>query len=185
MKRRDFIQISSLSLAALLTEGCEVSGDFDIEFKNDMSVGHLAFESGEFPITKNLQTEYLIVGGGIAGMSAAYKLRHKDFQLYELSNSLGGSSLGGSHGDTPLCHGAHYDLSYPSYYGKEALKMLEELGVIRYDAFSDSWKFTDKQYLIPKNKESQTFAHGAFRKDVLPDDNQRATFLELMKRIEH
>lgn len=181
MKRRDFIQISSISLAALLAEGCEVSGDYDIEFKSDMSVGHLAFESLEFPITKKLQTEYLIVGGGIAGMSAAYKLRDKDFLLYELSNSLGGSSSAGSHGNTPLCHGAHYDLSYPSNYGKVALKMLEELGVIHYDPFSDSWKFIDKQYLIPKIKESQTFAHGTFRKDVLPDNSERVIFLDLMK----
>lgn len=181
MNRRDFIQISSMSLAALLTEGCEESGAYDIEFKNDMSVGHLAFESHKFPITNKLKTDYLIVGGGIAGMSAAYKLRDKDFLLYELSNSLGGSSSAGKHGNVPLCHGAHYDLSYPSYYGKAALNMLKEFDIVQYDKFSDSWKFTDKQYLIPKNKESQTFAHDAFRKDVLPDDCERAAFLELMK----
>lgn len=176
----------------MLVEGCEVSGDFDIEFKNDMAVGHMALLShpassadgpagGQFPITKKVQTEYMIVGGGIAGMSAAYKLRDKDFLLYELSNTLGGSSTAGSHGETPLCHGAHYDLSYPSNYGKEALKILEELGIVQYDQFSDSWKFIDKQYLIPKNKESQTFAHGTFRKDVLPDESERVIFLDLMK----
>lgn len=165
----------------MLVEGCEVSDRYDIDFKSDMSVGHLAFESHDFPITKKLQTEYLIVGGGIAGMSAANNLRDKDFLLYELSNLLGGSSSAGSHGNTPLCHGAHYDLSYPSNYGKDALKMLEELGIVQYDPFSNSWKFIDKQYLIPKNKESRTFAHGTFRKDVLPDDSERATFLELMK----
>lgn len=181
MKRRDFIQISSLSLASLLVEGCEVRSDFDIEFKNDMSVGHLAFESHQFPVTKKLDTEYLIVGGGIAGMSAAYKLKDKDFQLFELSGSLGGSSSGSNHGNISLCHGAHYDLSYPSYYGHETLKMLEGLKIVEYEAFSDSWKFVDKKYLIPKNKESQTFAYGGFRKDVLPDVAEKAPFLELMK----
>lgn len=181
MKRRDFIQISSLSLAALLVEGCEGSGAYDIEFKSDMAVGHLAFESHQFPVTKKLQCEYLIVGGGLAGMSAAYALKDKDFLLFELSNTLGGSSSAGSHGNIPLCHGAHYDLSYPSNYGKEALTMLVELDIARYDPFSDSWKFVDKQYLIPKNKESQTFAHGAFRKDVLPNDRERNDFLDLMK----
>jgi len=181
MKRRDFIQFSSLSLAALLVEGCEVSNDFDIEFKNDMSIGHLAFESRQFPISKKLTTEYLIVGGGIAGMSAAYKLKDKEFLLFELSDSLGGSSSGSIHSKIPLCHGAHYDLSYPSYYGKETLKMLEELDIVDYESFSDSWKFVDKQYLIPKNKESQTFAYDGFRKDVLPEVTEKAPFLELMK----
>ena len=181
MKRRDFIQISSLSLAALLVEGCEVSREFDIEFKSDLSVGHLAFESRQFPTTKKLNTEYLIVGGGIAGMSAAFKLRDQDFLLFELSDTLGGSSTAGSHGKIPLCHGAHYDLSYPSNYGKETLKMLEELELIQYDSFSDSWKFTDKKYLIPKNRESQTFAYGEFRKDVLPKEAEKVAFVELMK----
>lgn len=188
MKRRDFIHISSLSLAALLVEGCEVSNNFDIEFKNDMSVGHLAFEShpaspagGQFSITKKLVTEYLIVGGGIAGMSAAYKLKDQDFLLFELSDTFGGSSSGGNHGNTPLCHGAHYDLSYPSNYGKEAIKMLQDLDIIQYDSFSDSWGFIDKKYLIPRNKESQTFAYGEFRKDVLPNETEKAAFVELMK----
>ena len=186
MKRRNFIQISSLSLAGLLVEGCERSGDFSIEFKNDMSVGHLAFENrpdqagGQFPITKNLQTEYMIVGGGIAGMSAAYKLRDKDFLLFELSNILGGSSAGGSYENIPLCHGAHYDLSYPSNYGQETLELLAELDIVKHDPFSDSWKFVDKKYLISKNKESQTFAHGSFRKAVLPDEADKEPFLELM-----
>ena len=188
MNRRDFMQISSLSLASLLVEGCESTYRFEIEFKNDMSVGHLAFDShpaspagGQFPITKKLNTEYLIVGGGIAGMSAAYKLRDKDFLLFELSNSLGGSSSGGSHGNISLCHGAHYDLSYPSNYGKEALKMLEELGIVQHDPFSNSWKFIDKRYLIPKNRESRTFAYEAFRKDVLPEAIEKTPFLDLMK----
>ncbi|MCK5372073.1 MAG: NAD(P)/FAD-dependent oxidoreductase, partial [Cyclobacteriaceae bacterium] len=101
MKRRNFIQISSLSLAALLVEGCEVSNELDIEFKNDMSVGHFAFEIHQLAITNKIRTEYLIVGGGIAGMSAAYKLRDEDFRLFELSDTLGGSSTAGSHGKIP------------------------------------------------------------------------------------
>lgn len=181
MKRRDFIQISSLSLAALLVEGCEVSNKFDIEFKSDLSVGHLAFEGQQFPTTKKLNTEYLIVGGGIAGMSAAYQLRNQDFLLFELSDTLGGSSTAGNHGKIPLCHGAHYDLSYPSNFGMEALKILEELDIIQYDSFSDSWKFTDKKHLIPKKRESNTFAHGEFRKDVLPETEEKVAFVELMK----
>jgi len=68
MKRRDFIhQISSISLATLLMEGCEPDLPFEVIFKNDMTLGHLVFESHSFPQTKRLQTEFLIVGGGIAG----------------------------------------------------------------------------------------------------------------------
>lgn len=181
MKRRDFIQISSLSLAALLVDGCNTTREYNVEFLNDMAVGHLAFESNQFPITKNLQTKFLIVGGGIAGMTAAFQLRNRDFLLFELSNLLGGSSAGSNYHDVPLCHGAHYDLSYPSYYGKETLSMLEELKIIDFSEFSNSWNFVDKKYLISKNLESQTFALDTFRKDVLPDGSAKIEFVELMK----
>jgi len=177
LKRRDFIQISSLSLAALLVDGCNTAHEYNVEFLNDMAVGHLAFESSQFPITTNINTEYLIVGGGIAGMSAAFQLRDKDFLLFELSNLLGGSSTGSNYHDVPLCHGAHYDLSYPSYYGKETLSMLEELKIIGFSQFSNSWNFVDKRYLIPKNIESQTFAIDTFRKDVLPDCSAKIEFV--------
>jgi hypothetical protein len=183
MDRRNFIQISSLSLAALLVEGCEPDQNFDIEFKNDMPFGHLVFESQSFPITKSLQTDYLIVGGGIAGLSAAYQLRDKKFMLVEVSDMLGGTSASSIYRNVPLCHGAHYDLEYPANYGEETLQMLEALRIIKYDQFSSSWKFVDKQYLIPKNRESQTFAHGTFRKDVLPEGPQKIAFVNLIKEF--
>ncbi len=171
-----------MSLAALLVEGCRAKRELDIEYLNDMSIGHLAFESHQFPMIRNLSCKYLIVGGGIAGMSAAYTLRNEDFLLFELSGVLGGSSSGSNYGKIPLCHGAHYDLSYPANYGKEVLGIMEELNIVYHDAFSNSWKFTDKKYLIPKNKESRTFAHGSFRKDVLPDGSEKEAFVHLMKK---
>ena len=180
MKRRDFIQISSLSLASLLAENCASEQDFDVDFLNDMAVGHLAFESREFPVNRKKATEYLIVGGGIAGLSAAYQLRDKDFLLCELSDLLGGSSASSQYKNMPICHGAHYDLAYPQYYGAEALNMLSELGIVRFDRFSKLWQFADKQYLIPKNRESQTYAFGQFRKDVLPESTVKMDFIQLM-----
>ena len=146
-----------------------------------MAAGHLAFGSHHFPTTQTRNTKCMIVGGGIAGLSAAYQMRHQDFVLFELSDMIGGSSAGSSYENIPLCHGAHYDLSYPSNYGRDGLNMLESLNIIQHDQFSNSWKFVDKQHLILKNKESQTFAHGNFRKDVLPDGETKTAFITLMK----
>lgn len=181
MKRRGFIQISSLGVASLLVDGCVNFQEYDVTFLNDMAVGHLAFESHNYPTTKTLDTKCMIIGGGIAGLSAAFQMRHEDFMLFELSDLMGGSSAGSSYENIPLCHGAHYDLSYPGNYGQDGLNMLEHLNIIQYDQFSNSWKFVDKQFLIPKNKESQTFAHGHVRKDVLPDGEIKTAFIDLMK----
>lgn len=181
MKRREFIQVSSLSLASLLAHGCDVPSSFDVNYLNDMSIGHLVFESQQFPVSGKISTDYVIVGGGVAGLSAAYQLREKNFLLFELSELWGGSSAGTDMGNSSLCHGAHYDLSYPQNYGDDVLKMLEELSIVQFDTFSSSWKFVNKKYLIPKKWESNTLAHGTFRKDVLPDSSEKSLFNSLMK----
>ncbi len=170
-----------MSLAGLLTHGCKTTPDFDIEFLNDMSTAHLVFESSKYPSGKKLSTDYLIVGGGIAGMCAAYQLREKDFILFELSNALGGTSSGGNYNNISLCHGAHYDLAYPANFGKAALTMLQELNIIYHDSFLNSWNFKDKKYLIPKKRESRTIAHGVLRKEVFPDAVEKGLFIELIK----
>jgi len=170
-----------MSLATLMVAGCEPSLPFEVVYKNDMLFGHLVFESQNFPSGQNLVTEYLIVGGGIAGLTAAYQLKDEKFMLFEVSPMLGGTSAGSTYRNIPLCHGAHYDLEYPSNYGKEVLKVMSELNIIRFDDFSNTWRFVDKQYLIPKNRESRTFANGAFRKDVLPDGPLKKAFVKLIE----
>ncbi len=181
MNRRQFIKIGSVSMAAMLAGRCAQSGNYDIELLTDMPAGHLLLESRQWPVAKILKTNYLIVGGGMAGMSAAVTLKNEDFLLFELSDTPGGTSTGGIYKKSPICHGAHYDLSYPSYYGREALALLESLNIVHYDSFSDSWKFVDKHYLIPKKKESKTLSRDTFRKDVLPDGEEKVRFFELME----
>ncbi len=180
MDRRQFIKISSVSLAAMLTGRCTGIG-YDIEMLNDMPVGHLLLESRKWPFSHTLKTYILIVGGGIAGMSAACTLKHEDFLLFELSDRPGGTSAGGEYENLPVCHGAHYDHSYPGYYGAEALGLLESLDIVRYDGFTDSWKFVDRQFLIPKRWESKTMERRKFRKNVLPDGEEKKRFIELME----
>ena len=164
----------------MLVGKCTANLEYDVEFKNDMVAGHLVFESESYPTGTSSSTEILIVGGGLSGLSAAYNLKGQNFLLAELSPDLGGTSSGTYFQNIPVCHGAHYDLSYPANYGEEGLKMLQSLGITMFDDFSKSWKFVDKQYLIPKRYESQTFAHSTFRKDVLPEGEEKRIFVDLI-----
>jgi hypothetical protein len=59
--------------------------------------------------------------------------------------------------------------------------MLSDLGIIKFDSFSKLWQFTDKKYLIPKSRESRTYASGNYRKDVLPEGAEKINFIQLMK----
>lgn len=51
--------------------------------------------------------DVVIIGGGIAGLTAAWRLRHRDIVLLEASDRVGGRMRSESHGDYWLNYGAH------------------------------------------------------------------------------
>ena len=182
MNRRGFIQLSSSGLAALLAGSCRPDDlPFSIHINTNMPAGHLLMADKKWPKGKPIQIEYLIVGGGMAGLSAAWQLQDHEFLVCELSEHPGGSSSGSVSDNQPLCFGAHYDLSYPTNFGPEVLNMMASISVINFDDFTHSWLFTDRHYIIPKKRQSHTFAYGTFRQDVTPEGPEKATFQKLMK----
>lgn len=187
MNRREFVKFGALALSPILvkflndwTQGT-TENDFDIEILSDAGVGHLLWESKDYPQGETLETSYLIVGGGIAGLSAAYELKNEDFLLCELSDYLGGSSSANTHQDQYFSQGAHYDLAYPKYYGKDLLEALFDLDIIDYNYQKEEWVFVDKQFLIQPKKASQSFDQGIFRADVLPEGKLKESFEALLR----
>lgn len=51
--------------------------------------------------------DVVIIGGGIAGLTAAWRLRHRDIVLLEASDRVGGRMRSERHGDYWLNYGAH------------------------------------------------------------------------------
>lgn len=183
MKRRDFLKISSIATLPLILKSCdwiEYPHEFPITVHTDIHTGHLIFESQQFPRTEILNTKTLIVGGGIAGLSAANHLRQEDFLLCELSQELGGTSSSQTINGLTFAQGAHYDLAYPDYYGGEVLQLLQSLDIIKYQSWKNSWSFTDKQYIIPNARKNQCFQDGQLRPEVLPDGELKTQFEEAL-----
>lgn len=87
--------------------------------------------------TKEISIPYLIVGGGISGLSAARQLTKKgitDFLMVELEDHLGGNSSNGENKYSKYPLGAHY-LPLPNIEDKELLQFLsEEKIILGYDA---------------------------------------------------
>ncbi len=183
MNRRFFIKLTSLSFLGAFacqtgTRKNVISIDFPIKVYSNRQSGHLVQTAQNWNVKKRLKSEYLVVGAGLAGLTAAYSLRDKDMYLCELSEIAGGSASAVKWQQIPLCHGAHYDLSYPNYFGEEALSVLSEVGIVRYSTLSNRWEFNDKQYLIPHERESYSVYQNKEQEGVLPKTKAVKDFFE-------
>jgi hypothetical protein len=184
MNRRLFLKLSATALIEVV--GCQnrdrhtISSPYDITVTSDMKAGHQLL--WPTPLTKGeqLNTEYIIVGSGLAGLSAAERLADRDFILCELSASLGGSSSHASYAGESFSQGAHYDLAYPANYGRETLALLEKLGIVAYDPIQNCWNFVDKQYLIRESKAEQIRTETGFQSEILTPGPLKTAFLELV-----
>ncbi|MBA3546690.1 MAG: NAD(P)-binding protein, partial [Nannocystis sp.] len=87
----------------------------------------------EGPIVKpDIHTQVAIVGGGVAGLAAAWRLRRAgldNFNLFELEPELGGTARGGQLPRSPHPLGAHY-LPSPHPECRALELLLTELGII-------------------------------------------------------
>ncbi|MBM83520.1 MAG: twin-arginine translocation pathway signal [Planctomycetaceae bacterium] len=97
------------------------------------SIGHRLRDGlkVEVPDDKWESTRVVIVGGGIAGLSAARQLRKSgidDFVILELEPRIGGTSASGSSDVVAYPWGAHY-VPAPSADNVDLIEFLEELNV--------------------------------------------------------
>ena len=53
------------------------------------------------------ERDVVVIGGGIAGLSAAWRLRHRDVLLLEAADRLGGRLRSDPRGDYWMNYGAH------------------------------------------------------------------------------
>ncbi|NJL13054.1 MAG: FAD-dependent oxidoreductase [Microscillaceae bacterium] len=177
MNRRKFLK-NFVSLAGLGWAACQPSSPsafpFPVYNSGEHRVGHLLRQGRTWPRGASQKTDFLIVGGGLAGLAAAYTLRNEDFILCELGQDFGGTASAQFQGTISLCQGAHYDLSYPDYFGEEVLGLLSELNIIHKKGAV--WQFKDSQYLISAEQEEQCLANARYREGVLPNTRASRAF---------
>lgn len=98
----------------------------------DFTRGH-RLRTNDFPApTSERRTRIAIVGGGVAGLSAAWTLAEAgvtDFTLLELEDHAGGNARNGRNAVSAYPLGAHY-LPIPNPEAKATLRLLERLGIV-------------------------------------------------------
>src|SRR3954470_18420871 len=98
-----------------------------------MARGHAAVRDGRVPaVSEWRKTRVAIIGGGVAGLGAAWELRRRgirDVTVLELDDVVGGTARGGSSTVTPYPWGAHYIVA-PQKEQLELTALLDEMHAI-------------------------------------------------------
>lgn len=176
VNRRSFLLSSAglLSAVALsLIPGDRRKGQKGFPFGGSIvgpsyDLGHRLLK-GDFPQpTRERRVPVVIVGGGISGLSAGWKLSRagfQDFEILELEPEVGGVSRAGENPISPYPWGAHY-VPLPTAESRAVKELLEELGVIEGRTAAGQPVYKEK-YLCFSPQE-RLYIHGKWQEGILP-----------------
>src|SRR5579872_2697263 len=159
-------------LALTSKAGRPIAGSFVNE---SFPLGHRIRDHAAFKKPgQEIRIPIVIVGGGIAGLSAAWRLdKHKfhDFVLLEMEPSAGGNARWGQNDITRYPWAAHY-VPVPSKKSVLLRELLEELGVLRDGKWDDR--------VLCFAPQERLFINGRWQEGIEPDlgltDRDRSQF---------
>jgi hypothetical protein len=159
--RRKFLQSTSAALVGLSIKGDRaIAGSF---VNDSFPMGHQLRDRASFSQPKRVEKcAVVIVGGGIAGLSSAWRLHRKglnDFVLLEMNDQAGGNSRWGENEITPYPWAAHY-VPVPGPKAVYVRELFEELGVLK----NGQW---EERYLCFSPQE-RLFLYGRWQEGIEP-----------------
>lgn len=180
MRRRDFV-LGSSALAAgsagLFFAGQRIRASVDYPGR---ALGHWLRDARQLPEpTESVDTEVLIAGGGIAGLTALWQLTRRGIRDVMLITGpeRHGNAAAGRDGQLAFPTGAHY-LPLPSLQSRHIREMLADFAVILRNPYDERPVF-DERYVVHA-PAARVFYKGAWREDYLPAEGIGAT-----ERAEH
>lgn len=130
--RRKFLSVGSAALLGLtLKADRRIEGSFVNE---SAAAGHLLRDRASFTSPQKIEKfSIVIVGGGISGLSAAWRLRKrgfKDFVVLEMNSQAGGNARWGENEITAYPWAAHY-VPVPGPRATYVRELFTDLGVLK------------------------------------------------------
>lgn len=148
-------------------------------------LGHLLRDARALPPpSEELTVDIVILGSGVAGQSAAWKLGregHKDVLMVDGPEHYG-NAAGAAHGEYAYPTGAHY-LPLPTMESVHVREILSDLGMLKGDAASEK-PYYDEQFLL-HGPEDRLLVAGRWQDGVVPtaDKEEHARFHAEMNRL--
>ncbi len=171
--RRQFLS------AALVGLTCKAERTVTGTFVHEAQLqGHKIRDRAAFPPPKRTEKiPIVIVGGGIAGLSAAWRLDKRgfhDFVVLEMEPGAGGNARSGQNEISAYPWAAHY-LPVPNQEAVYVRELLEEFGVLENGKFNE-------RYLCFAPQE-RLFIHGRWQEGIEPDLGSTSSDREQFKRF--
>lgn len=146
----------------------------------DHVLGHKLWAK-DFPqFSEVIHTKYLIVGGGISGLSACRffnQNNEKDYLLLEMENYIGGNSSNGQNKFSKFPLGAHY-LPLPNKENTEIIEFLTECGICQGTDETGEPILDEYQMTFPQ--QERLFYKNSWQNDIVP---QKGITAEVQKEF--
>lgn len=147
MDRRTFLAVS----AALAAAGCGRGAKTPPTPPGTLTatghaLGHRLRDGGLPPPGETLRRKVVIVGAGMSGLSAAWRLQRAgftDFELLDLESSAGGNARWGQNAVSAFPLGAHY-IPLPTPEARAAKYLLADIGVLVGDPDAKKLRYEER-----------------------------------------
>jgi hypothetical protein len=136
MKRRDFLAAAACAPLFACTGRVDPPLPPGELQGSGLAIGHRLREHGFAPPAEVRSIPVLVIGAGIAGLSAGWKLRRAgfgDFVVAEMESEPGGNSRYGENAVSAYPFGGHY-LPLPTRESTAVRELLADLGALQGDA---------------------------------------------------
>jgi hypothetical protein len=134
--------------------------------------------------TETKKTPVIIVGGGIAGLSAGWKLLQAgftDFVILELESEVGGNARNGANAITAYPWGAHY-LPFPTQESRAVRELLADFGALRGDPYAAEPVYDERAICFAP--QERLYAHGVWHDGLWPQVGVRQRDWDQYRRFQ-
>lgn len=192
LSRRELLTVflgAPLASAACRMDAPRVFPDGEIVGQS-ADLGHILREGRSFDVPPgNWETRKVaIVGGGIAGLTAAWKLKREsfnDFVLLELEKEIGGTSQSGKGKPVGYPWAAHY-LPVPFKENSELVSLLDEMSLT--EGRGSDGEIVVKEQFLCREPEERVYYKGRWYEglylSVGASDDDKRQFAEFQRQID-